>query len=81
MDVYKTYYKGIPSIRLLGISMSDFEKDSHQIGMTELLSRTSVDDTIDRLRAKYGTEVIVKANNYVDKRLVQSLGKVPPKKK
>ena len=81
MDVYKTYYNGIPSIRLLGISMSDFEKDSHQIGMTELLSRTSVDDTIDRLRAKYGTEVIVKANNYVDKRLVQSLGKVPPKKK
>lgn len=81
MQVYKNDYTGLSSIRLLGISMSDFERSGHQLAMTDMLTRTSVDDTIEHLRTKYGTGVIVKGNNYLDTGLAQAMYKDSPKKK
>ena len=81
MEIYKKDYVSSKNIRLLGISMSDFERSGHQIGIEDILTRGGIDNTIERLRAKYGTQIILKADNYLKPELSKALGKDVPKKK
>ena len=45
-------------IRLLGLRVSGFENDCMQLSFEDIKSPGAIDRTVDRLREKYGNDII-----------------------
>ena len=72
MELFKSNFKGGFKVRLLGVSVTNFDADDLQFSLFEEEAKKTVDEKVFAIRSKYGHGAIKRANALLDERIANT---------